>query len=83
MSVVSKASGKGADHYSRAGGVANEVIASIRTVASLTAEKHEVERYSSHLEGAEVAGVKAGEHVHEIIGNEGMLWGWYQEGGGV
>lgn len=45
----------------RAGGVANEVIAGVRTVASLTAEEHEVERYSHHLEGAEKAGIMAGE----------------------
>ncbi|CAM9430112.1 unnamed protein product, partial [Ascophyllum nodosum] len=60
VSVVSKASGEGAHFYSKAGGVANEVIASIRTVASLTAEENELKRYSTHLEGAERSGVKAG-----------------------
>ena len=61
VTVVSKATGQGADHYSKAGGVANEVIASVRTVASLTAEEMEFKRYSSHLDGAEIAGIKAGE----------------------
>lgn len=37
------------------------MIASIRTVASLTAEENEVSRYSNHLDGAEIAGIKAGE----------------------
>lgn len=45
----------------RAGGVANEVIASVRTVASLTAEEHEFARYSHHLAGAEAAGIMSGE----------------------
>ncbi|CAN0376721.1 unnamed protein product, partial [Laminaria digitata] len=60
VTVVSKATGQGADHYSKAGGVANEVIASVRTVASLTAEETEFKRYSAHLNGAEIAGIKAG-----------------------
>ncbi|CAN0102225.1 unnamed protein product [Pylaiella littoralis] len=60
VTVVAKATGQGQNHYSKAGGVANEVIASIRTVASLTAEENELKRYSAHLDGAEAAGVKAG-----------------------
>eukprot|EP00903_Cladosiphon_okamuranus_P008530 g8189.t1 len=60
VTVMAKATGQGANHYSKAGGVANEVIASIRTVASLTAEENEVARYSNHLDGAEIAGIKAG-----------------------
>lgn len=45
----------------RAGAVANEVIAGVRTVASLTSEEHEVTRYSHHLLQAEKAGILAGE----------------------
>ncbi|CAN0110337.1 unnamed protein product, partial [Ectocarpus fasciculatus] len=60
VTVVAKATGQGNNHYSKAGGVANEVIASIRTVASLTAEENEMDRYSTHLDGAEKAGIKAG-----------------------
>ncbi|CAN0289073.1 unnamed protein product, partial [Ectocarpus sp. 12 AP-2014] len=60
VTVVAKATGQGNNHYSKAGGVANEVIASIRTVASLTAEENEIDRYSAHLDGAEKAGIKAG-----------------------
>ena len=61
VSLVSKASGKGANFYAKAGGVANEVISSIRTIASLTAEENELKRYSAYLESAERSGVKAGE----------------------
>ncbi|CAM9430402.1 unnamed protein product [Ascophyllum nodosum] len=60
VSLVSKASGKGAIFYAKAGGVANEVISSIRTIASLTAEENELKRYSTYLERAERSGVKAG-----------------------
>lgn len=61
VTMVSKASGRGAKSYAKAGGVANEVFSSIRTIASLTAEENELKRYSSHLESAERSGIKAGE----------------------
>ena len=59
--MVSKASGTGAKFYAKAGGIANEAISSIRTIATVTAEENKLKRYSFHLKSAEQSGIKAGE----------------------
>mmetsp|Transcript_58422 Transcript_58422/g.137526 ORF Transcript_58422/g.137526 Transcript_58422/m.137526 type:complete len:619 (+) Transcript_58422:67-1923(+) len=46
--------------YREAGGIAEQAISGIRTVASLRAESREIERYKSSLEGALRSGVKKG-----------------------
>jgi len=46
--------------YTRAGSVADEALANIRTVSALGAEEKQVERYMSHLGVAKAAGVKKG-----------------------
>mmetsp|Transcript_14361 Transcript_14361/g.20338 ORF Transcript_14361/g.20338 Transcript_14361/m.20338 type:complete len:1250 (-) Transcript_14361:58-3807(-) len=57
-SLMSKANKEGTSHYSQAGGVANEVIGGMRTVASLCAEQYEISRYRKHLLNAEKSGIK-------------------------
>lgn len=47
------------------------MLSGIRTVASLSSEKIELERYNGHLEGAYAAGIKEG--VSKGVGN-GMLF---------
>jgi ATP-binding cassette subfamily B (MDR/TAP) protein 1 len=59
-SVVSTATADGLKHYSSAGAIATEVIAGIRTVASLCSEPFEVDRYSRSLVKAEAAGIRKG-----------------------
>ncbi len=44
--------------YTAAGGVAEEAIAGIRTVASLCGERRERDRYSLHLRAALAAGIR-------------------------
>lgn len=51
--------------------MANEVIASIRTVASLNAEENEISRYSQHLAGAESSGIMGGEGTDQRRGGWG------------
>ncbi|CAN0108013.1 unnamed protein product, partial [Discosporangium mesarthrocarpum] len=60
IGVVTKSSKRGANSYSKAGGVANEVITAVRTISSLTAERNELTRYSGHLAAAEKAGITGG-----------------------
>jgi ABC-type transport system involved in Fe-S cluster assembly fused permease/ATPase subunit len=48
------------DSYSKAGFIANEVIANIRTVTAYTGEEAETARYDSALEPSERAGRKKG-----------------------
>ena len=47
-----------ADAYSGAGGVASEVLSSIRTVASLGLEHHSLARYDVHIESAESGSIR-------------------------
>ncbi|KNC82823.1 hypothetical protein SARC_04906 [Sphaeroforma arctica JP610] len=46
--------------YAKAGGVAEETFSSMRTVASLSAEKTQTERYEGFVAGAEKVAIKAG-----------------------
>ena len=46
------------DAYAKAGGVAEEVLAGIRTVTAFSGQKDEVKRYKGPLLEAEKAGVK-------------------------
>ncbi|CAN0440393.1 unnamed protein product, partial [Ectocarpus sp. 12 AP-2014] len=69
--LMSSSTQEGNDHYSKAGGVATEVLSGIRTVASLNSEEIELERYGKHLDGAYHAGVKEG--MAKGLGN-GMLF---------
>lgn len=50
----------GSAHYEEAGGVANEVISSIRTVQAFGGEKREMERYDVGLAAARKAGIAGG-----------------------
>ncbi|CAM9323517.1 unnamed protein product [Pylaiella littoralis] len=69
--LMSSSTQEGNDHYSKAGGVATEVLSGIRTVASLNSEEIELARYGKHLDGAYHAGIKEG--MSKGIGN-GMLF---------
>ncbi|CBJ28571.1 conserved unknown protein [Ectocarpus siliculosus] len=69
--LMSSSTQEGNDHYSKAGGVATEVLSGIRTVASLNSEEIELKRYGKHLDGAYHAGVKEG--MAKGLGN-GMLF---------
>eukprot|EP00808_Paulinella_micropora_P014339 g50286.t1 len=59
---MSKATADGAtdmaNAYAKAGGIAGETIGSLRTVASLTAEPVQAEKYGKSLEQARAAGVR-------------------------
>ncbi|CAM9148636.1 unnamed protein product [Choristocarpus tenellus] len=66
---------EGADHYAKAGGVATETLGGIRTVASLSSEKQEIERYASHLDGAYTAGIKEG--LGKGLGNGCLFTAFY------
>ncbi|KAG5184898.1 ATP-binding cassette, sub-family B, member 1A [Tribonema minus] len=73
--LMSKSTLEGQGHYSRAGAVANEVFAGIRTVASLCAEPWEVARYGRHLLSAEKAGIKNG--IQNGLGKASMFSCFY------
>jgi ATP-binding cassette subfamily B (MDR/TAP) protein 1 len=57
--VMSSAAKDATESYAAAGGVAEETIASIRTITSLNAQGSAFSMYSSYLEAARKAGVKA------------------------
>ncbi|CAN0417919.1 unnamed protein product [Discosporangium mesarthrocarpum] len=73
--LMSSSTVEGADFYSKAGGVANEVLRGIRTVASLSTERLEMERYGGHLDGAYRAGVKEG--MGKGLGNGMLILSFY------
>lgn len=52
-----------------------QVLSGIRTVASLTSEDLEIERYAGHLDGAYKAGIKEG--VTKGIGNGALFTSFY------
>eukprot|EP00752_Nemacystus_decipiens_P011582 g10286.t1 len=73
--MMSSTTQEGNDHYSKAGGVATEVLSGIRTVASLNAEEIELKRYADHLDGAYAAGVKEG--LSMGVGNGALFMAFY------
>eukprot|EP00953_Heterococcus_sp_UTEX-ZZ885_P013590 7765-Heterococcus_DN1.PRE.2 len=60
MKVMSVSTLEGQAQYAKAGAVANEVFAGVRTVASLCSEPWEIKRYTQYLLSAEKAGIKNG-----------------------
>lgn len=58
--------------YAESGGVAEEVLSSIRTVVAFGGQEKEAERYEKNLVSARKAGVKRG--LATGIGN-GLVWG--------
>ncbi|XP_018059638.1 PREDICTED: multidrug resistance protein homolog 49-like isoform X2 [Atta colombica] len=69
--VQSSLSAKELTAYGQAGSVAEEVLASIRTVVAFNGEKKEVERYSEKLAPAEKSGIRRG--MWSGIGG-GVMW---------
>jgi ATP-binding cassette, subfamily B (MDR/TAP), member 1 len=61
--------------YARAGDVASEVYANVRTVAAYSGEKHEVQRYDRFLADAEKAGSSKGVALGFSVGL--MLFSFY------
>ncbi len=65
--ALTKSMGKAATasqtSYAKAGCIAEEVLSSIRTVASFGGERYEIGRYSHHLEDARKSGSKIGLQV--------------------
>nr|XP_006013923.2 PREDICTED: bile salt export pump-like [Latimeria chalumnae] len=57
---VAKLTGQGLKAYAEAGAVADEVLSSIRTVATFGGEKKEVERYDKKLVSAQRWGIRKG-----------------------
>ena len=58
--------------YAESGGVAEEVLRSIRTVVAFGGQEKEAERYEKNLASARKAGVKRG--LATAVGN-GLVWG--------
>ncbi|GAA54706.1 multidrug resistance protein 1, partial [Clonorchis sinensis] len=58
--------------YSRAGGIANEVLSAIRTVVAFGGEEKEYNRYSSELTTAQKQGVKKSMAVGGVMGLIGL-----------
>ncbi|OXB76842.1 UNVERIFIED_CONTAM: hypothetical protein H355_002535 [Colinus virginianus] len=58
--AVAKLTGRELKAYAKAGGVADEVLSSIRTVAAFGGEKKEVERYDKNLVFAQHWGIRKG-----------------------
>ncbi|CAM9703395.1 unnamed protein product, partial [Scytosiphon promiscuus] len=77
--LMSSSSQEGGSHYTKAGGVANEVLSGIRTVASLNSEEIELGRYRKHLDGAYKAGVKEG--MAKGVGNGMLFFSFYMSYG--
>lgn len=69
--LLSKVQKQETDAYARAGEVATETIANIKTVASYCGEEAEVARYAAHLGKAEAMGVRRGLVTG---GTMGALW---------
>ena len=72
---ITKAEGQSQKAYARAGDVAGEVYANIRTVAAYSGERHEVRRYDRFLAHAEAAGVHKGAALGFSLGL--MLFSFY------
>ncbi|KAL6484522.1 hypothetical protein MHYP_G00065670 [Metynnis hypsauchen] len=69
--AVARLTGRELQAYAKAGGIADEVLSSIRTVAAFGGEDKETDRYDRNLEEAQTWGVKKG----AIIGIfQGYLW---------
>ncbi|CAM9371348.1 unnamed protein product [Chrysoparadoxa australica] len=75
IKVMSQSSEASQTHYAKAGAVANEVLGSIRTVASLCSESFEVIRYGGHLVNAEKMGIIGG--LQKGLGNGFMLGSFF------
>ncbi|OXB52858.1 hypothetical protein ASZ78_009154, partial [Callipepla squamata] len=60
LQAVAKLTGRELKAYAKAGGVADEVLSSIRTVAAFGGEKKEVERYDKNLVFAQHWGIRKG-----------------------
>ncbi|KAA3682424.1 ATP-binding cassette, subfamily B (MDR/TAP), member 1 [Paragonimus westermani] len=58
--------------YSRAGSIAGEVLAAIRTVVAFGGEKKELCRYTSELDAAEKVGIKKSTAVGGVTGSIGL-----------
>nr|CAB3219616.1 multidrug resistance protein 1A-like [Phallusia mammillata] len=58
--VIATFTKKELDAYAAAGGIAEEVISSIRTVVAFGGQEKEVERYSKNLEQARSVGIRKG-----------------------
>jgi len=72
VKTAASATQEGDEQYRKAGAVAWEVLSSIRTVASLTGERKEVDRYKAFLVQAEKIGIKKG--ISLGLGN-GLVFG--------
>lgn len=59
-STVSAGSTKTQSAYAKAGAIAQQVIAGVRTVVSFGREDSEVARYNQHLDDAEKFGIRKG-----------------------
>ncbi|OON20791.1 ABC transporter, ATP-binding protein, partial [Opisthorchis viverrini] len=63
---------KEVEAYSRAGGIANEVLSAIRTVVAFGGEEKEYNRYSAELTTAQKQGVKKSMAVGGVMGLIGL-----------
>ncbi|XP_075968054.1 bile salt export pump [Anarhichas minor] len=69
--AVARLTGRELTSYAKAGAVADEVLASIRTVAAFGGEEKEIERYDRNLAEAQIWGVKKGTIVGVF---QGYMW---------
>jgi ATP-binding cassette, subfamily B (MDR/TAP), member 1 len=72
---ITKGEAESQKAYARAGDVASEVYANVRTVAAYSGEKHEVKRYDRFLADAESAGARKGVALGFSVGL--MLFSFY------
>ena len=72
---ITKGEAQSQKAYARAGDVASEVYANVRTVAAYSGEKHEVQRYDRFLADAENAGARKGASLGFSVGL--MLFSFY------
>jgi len=67
-SVLEQGMGNKQDYYGRAGAVAEEALAAIRTVAAFGCEQHEARRYEAQLKLAKRGGIKVGIQLGAAFG---------------
>jgi ATP-binding cassette subfamily B (MDR/TAP) protein 1 len=72
---ITRGEAQSQEAYARAGDVASEVYANVRTVAAYSGEKHEVQRYDRFLADAEKAGSRKGAALGFSVGL--MLFSFY------
>jgi len=81
IKMMSKSSSEEQERYSKAGGVAETTISSVRTVAAFDGFARELQKYNSQLQSAERFGIESGMWNAFAMGiSQTLTWGTFSFG---